>query len=57
MDLEKELADYTLKAIEIKDEKNADKFYNQYLFYTRKVLKEFDKDLQNKVMYKYGFAH
>ena len=41
MNLEKELAENTTKAIEIDDKRSAERFYNQYLFYTRKVLKEF----------------
>ena len=54
MNLEKELAERTIKAIKIKDNRSAERFYNHYLYYTRKILPEFDIDLQDKVMFKYA---
>jgi len=52
--LEKIMADRVLRTIEVDNQKAAERFYNQYLFYTREVIKEFDKDLQNKIMFKYA---
>ena len=54
MNLEKDLADNVLKAINIDDQRSAERFYNHYLFYARNILKDFDKDLQNKIMYEYA---
>lgn len=52
--LEKLMADRVTRAIEVNNKSAVEKFYEQYLFYTRNILKDFDKDLQNKIMYKYA---
>lgn len=52
--LEKLMADRVLKTIKIGNQDAAERFYEQYLFYTRNKLKDFDTDLQNEVMFKYA---
>ncbi len=54
MSIEKQLADKVLFSISIKDKENVEKFYQEYLKYTRETLKTFDEQLQSKVMFKYG---
>lgn len=52
--LEKLMAERVLKTIEVDNKPAAEKFYNQYLFYTKKILEQFDKDLRDEVMFKYA---
>jgi len=54
MTIENNLADKVLYSISIKDLDSTDKFYQEYLVYTRRILKKFDQDLQNKIMFKYA---
>ncbi len=52
--LEKELAKKTLKAIREDKKEKVEEYYKKYLFYTRNELKDFNKDLQNEVMFRYA---
>lgn len=54
MNLEKVFAQRVYKAIEIEDDKNLERYYNHYLLYTRNIIKDFDKDLQDYVTFKYA---
>lgn len=52
--IEKLMADRVLRTIEVDNQQATEMFYKQYLIYTRDILKEFNVDLQNEVMFKYA---
>lgn len=52
--LEQLMANRVLRTIEVDKRDAVEKSYEQYLFYTRNILVDFDKDLQSEVMFKYA---
>lgn len=53
--IEKQLESKILYSIKINDGENVDKFYDEYLKYTRQILKgNFNQKIQNKLMYAYA---
>ena len=55
--LEKKMAEKIFKKIEEDNRSETKILYEQYLYYTRNILEDFDEDLQNEVMFKYGKYH
>lgn len=54
MSKEKSLADKVIYSIHVGDDANIEKFYIDYLRYTRDVLKTFDMELQNRIVNSYA---